>query len=46
MSTQECALYGNLVRHLRDRCIDRLVALDPTGGKDAATAWTDFVIRS
>ena len=45
MSAQECALYGELVRHLRDRCIDRIAELDPAGGKDAAKAWADQVIR-
>lgn len=45
MSTQECALYGDLVRHLRDRCIERMAELDPTGGKDAAQAWANQVIR-
>ena len=45
MSAQECALYGELVRHLRDRCIDRMAELDAAGGKDAAKAWADQVIR-
>jgi len=45
MCNQECALYGELVRHLRDRCIERIAELDPTGGKDAAKAWADQVIR-
>ncbi len=46
MCTQECALYGDLVRHLRDRCVERIAELDPIGGKDAAKAWADQVIRS
>ena len=45
MCNQECALYGELVRHLRDRCIERIAELDPTGGKDAAQAWVNQVIR-
>ena len=45
MCNQECALYGELVRHLRDRCIERIAELDPTGGKDTAKAWADQVIR-
>ena len=45
MCTQECALYDELVRHLRDRCIERIAELDPTGGKDAAQAWVNQVIR-
>ena len=45
MCTQECALYGELVRHLRDRCVERIAELDPTGGQDAAKSWADQVIR-
>jgi hypothetical protein len=28
MAYQECALYGDLVRYLRDRCTERLAELD------------------
>ncbi len=45
MCTEECALYGELVRHLRDRCIERIAELDSLGGKDAAKDWADKVIR-
>lgn len=45
MCIQECALYGDLVRHLRDRCVEHIAELDPIGEKDAAKAWADQVIR-
>jgi len=45
MGDQEGALYGELVRHLRDRCAERIAELDSTGGKDAAMAWVNDVIR-
>jgi hypothetical protein len=45
MSYQECALYGNLVRYLRDRCAERLAELDPASDAEAARAWLDDLIR-
>lgn len=44
MSIQECALYGELVRHLRDRCAERIAELDPAGSTVAAKAGVDSVI--
>ena len=44
MCDQECALYGELVRHLRDHCVERIAELDPIGGEAAAKAWADKVI--
>jgi hypothetical protein len=45
MAYQECALYGNLVRYLRDRCTERLVELDPASDAETAGAWLDDLIR-
>lgn len=44
MSFQECALYGDLVRHLRDRFADRLTELQPAD-PEVARSWVDAVIR-
>lgn len=45
MSEQECALYGDLVRHLRDQCVIKISELDSQHDAEAARAWTDRVIR-
>lgn len=45
MAYQECALYGDLVRYLRDRCAERLIELDPASDAEAARAWLDNLIR-
>ena len=45
MSDQECALYGELVRYVRDRCSDRLAQLETSDCADTAKAWVDGVIR-
>ncbi len=42
---QESALYGELVRHLRDQCVVKITALDPAQDPAAARAWADAVIR-
>ena len=39
MAYQECALYGDLVRYLRDHCAERLTELDPASDVEAARAW-------
>lgn len=45
MSDQECALYGDLVRHLRDQCIERITRLDPAKDAQAAEKWVNGGIR-
>lgn len=45
MSFQECALYGELVRHLRDKCVERITELDAAHDAEAARAWADKIIR-
>ncbi len=45
MAYQECALYGNLVRYLWDRCAERLAELDPASEAETARAWLDDLIR-
>lgn len=42
---QECAVYGELVRHLRDQCVVKISELDPNRDAAAARAWADQVIR-
>ena len=46
MSDQECALYGELVRHLRDRCAEQITQLDSSHDSDAAKKWVDEIIRA
>ena len=45
MAYQECALYGDLVRYLRDRCAVRLAELDPAFDAETGRAWLDALIR-
>lgn len=45
MSAQECALYGELVRHLRDQCVERIAEMDAAHDATTARAWADEIIR-
>lgn len=45
MASQECALYGELVRHLRDKCVVKISEMDPDHDAAAARVWIDGVIR-